>query len=620
MTKFTITVLLVLCIYACRKEPSFRFALFSDTHIGGTPAAAVDLRHAVADINDRDDIDFVIVSGDITDMNTGRHLVLAKRILDSLRVPYYIIPGNHDTKWSGSAGGNFISLWGDDKFVFDHAGYRFIGFHQGPVLRMGDGHISREVLAWLDDRLRKSGSAQPIFLVMHYPLNAAVDNWYECVDMIKDYNIKALLHGHGHRSQMNYNQGIPAFMGRSTLRAGEPKGGYTIFTVRNDSLLAAEQITGGPAGIPWAGIDLNEVYRVQPAGDSLLPAYSVNLDFPEVRPEWIFKSGYTMTASPVYDEQFAYVGDISGTVYALSLHDGKAVWESRVSGSVYGTAAVDKDHVVFTSADSSVYCLYKEDGTLKWKVKTGDALVSVPTIEDDIVFVGGTDGIFRALDLRHGEVIWQFEDVGGYVETRPLLYQTEVVFGAWDGKLYALDQTTGRPVWIWQGEQTNPLYSPAACWPVGADGKIFIAAPDRYLTAIDARNGTTIWRDNQWKFRETVGLSEDGKLVFGRSMTDSVIAFESRHSFPSVYWAADFRYGYDIAPSMPVEKDGTLFWGTKNGMIFAADASTGELLWQHKYQNYLILTVAPLDGRRVLFSNIDGDVVLLSTGSDMPGE
>jgi len=620
MTKYSIPVLLVFCIYACRQEPSFRFALFSDTHIGGTAAAALDLRHAVADVNNRNDIDFVIVSGDITDMNTGRHLALAKQILDSLRVPYYIIPGNHDTKWSGSAGGNFSSLWGDDKFVFDHAGYRFIGFHQGPILRMGDGHISREVLTWLDDQLRKSGSAQPIILVMHYPLNEAVDNWYACIDMIKDYTIKAILHGHGHRSQLTYDQGIPSFMGRSTLRAGEPKGGYTIFTVRNDSLLAVEQITGGADGVPWGGIDLNEVYHVQSAGDSLLPDYTVNRDFPDVRPEWIFRSGYTITASPVYDEQFVYVGDISGTVYALSLHGGKAVWESRVSGSVYGTAAVDQEHVVFTSADSSIYCFYKNDGTLKWKVKTDDALVSVPVIEDDIVFAGTSDGIFRALDLRHGEVIWQFEDVGGYVEARPLSYQTMVIFGAWDGKLYALDQATGEPVWIWQGERTNPLYSPAACWPVGADGKIFIAAPDRYLTAIDARNGKTLWRNNQWKFRETVGLSADGKLVFGRSMTDSVVAFESGRSFPSVYWAADFRYGYDIAPSMPVEKDGTLFWGTKNGMIYAADASTGELLWKNKYQNTLILTVAPLDDRRVLFSNIDGDVVLLSAGADRRGE
>ncbi len=302
-------------------------------------------------------------------------------------------------------------------------------------------------------------------------------------------------------------------------------------------------------------------------------------------------------------------------MYALSLSDGKVVWKSRHTGSIYGTAAVDHKHLVFTSADSAIYCLDKTDGTLIWKVTTSNALVSVPVIEEDIVYVGASDSSFRALDIRHGEVIWQYEGVGGYVETKPLIYQGNIIFGAWDGKLYALDQINGDPRWTWQGERTNPLYAPAACWPVGADGKIFIAAPDRYLTAIEILTGKTLWRNNQWKFRETVGISTNGNLVYGRSMTDSVIAFESKRSFPSVAWAGDFGYGYDIAPSMPVEKEGTLFWGTKNGLIFAADASTGALFWKYKYQNYLIQTVTPISRQRVVFSNIDGDVVLLSNDS-----
>jgi len=229
-----------------------------------------------------------------------------------------------------------------------------------------------------------------------------------------------------------------------------------------------------------------------------------------------------------------------------------------------------------------------------------------------MVFVGGSDGIFRALDIRHGEIIWEYAGVTGYVETKPLLYQNMVIFGAWDGRLYALEKNTGEPVWIWREPNKNPLYSPAACWPVAAFGKIFIASPDRFIRAIDAENGQTIWQDNRWKFRETVGLSENGLLVFGRSMTDSVIAFDTRRSAAQVVWAANFFYGYDIAPSMPVEKNGTLFWGTKNGWVFACNAVTGDLKWKFRYQNYLINTVTPVSANQVLFSNIDGDIICLS--------
>ena len=141
--------------------------------------------------------------------------------------------------------------------------------------------------------------------------------------------------------------------------------------------------------------------------------------------------------------------------------------------------------------------------------------------------------------------------------------------------------------------------------------KIFIAAPDRNISAIDVRNGKTIWRNNNWKFRETIGISENGKYIFARSMTDSVVAFNATVTKPVVKWAEDFGYGYDIAPSMPMEKNGTLFWGTKNGLIIAANSETGKLKWKYKYQNYLINTVFPNNEHSVLFSNMDGHVGML---------
>ena len=540
-----------------------RFALFSDTHVAEGTTGAADLRLAVADVNTQTDINFVLVSGDITDLNIGNNLRLAKQILDSLEIPYYIIPGNHDTKWSGSAGANFRALWEDDKFVFDHGGYRFIGFHQGPVLRMDDGHIPSEILFWLRKQLIQTGSHMPVILVMHYPLSPAVDNWHECVDIIQDYNIKAIIHGHGHRNRLLNYQGIPGIMGRSILRARSERGGYSIFSLDKDSLRAFTKIIGESIVTKWTSVSLNKNINIASVPDSLLPDNLINKKYPFVNVDWVFNSGNMMTASPVSDENQIYIGDVSGSFYALDTESGDIVWSFQGAGAIYGTAAVYQNKLVFTSADSVIYCLNSDDGSIIWKYKTGDALVSVPLIADEVVYVGASDGVFRALDMRHGELIWEYKKVGSYVETRPLLYQNKVIFGAWDGRLYALNQLSGHLEWLWIGEKTNPLYSPAACWPVAAAGMAFITAPDRFLTAIDTKTGKTIWRNNRWKFRETIGLSGDGNTVYGRSMTDSVVAFQSQYTSPVTKWAEDFAYGYDIAPSMPVEKEGTLFWGTK---------------------------------------------------------
>jgi outer membrane protein assembly factor BamB/predicted phosphodiesterase len=600
-------IIFVTLIWGCTNSSSFKFALFSDTHIIENSTAIEDLKQVVADVNKNPVIEFVLVSGDITEINTGSNLIIAKEILDELNKPYYIIPGNHDTKWSGSGGSNFRALWGDDKFVFDFNDFRFIGFHQGPVLRMADGHISLETLDWLKKSLQQSGKEKSIILLMHYDLTSSIDNWYECVEILKDYNIKAILHGHGHRNRLkNYNN-IPGFMGRSTLRARSSSAGYTIFEIHSDSLIANEKKTDSEELNQWNKISLAERNKIES-----VPDYSINQKYPGVELQWLFNSGFAMTASPVCDEKNVYIGNVSGSMIALDKETGEKLWEFKAREAIYGTAAISNDYLVFTSADSSIYCIDTKSGNKIWNVKTGNALVSVPAIEDGIIYVGSSDNVFRALDLKTGKLIWEYKSVNDYVESKPLIYKDKVCFTAWDGKLYALDKNNGSLIWDWQGPKIHSLYSPAACWPVSANGKIFIAAPDRYVSAIDAGTGETIWRNNKWKFRETIGISENAKYIFARSMTDSVVAFHSSGSKSKIKWAKDFGYGYDIAPSMPMEKDGTLFWGTKNGLIIAADSETGGMKWKYKFQNYLINTVYPLNNHSVFFSNMDGYVGLLS--------
>ena len=120
MKRFVLLILSVgfFFISACSHQHLFRFAWFSDTHISGTSSGEDDLSAAVRDINQLGNIDFVIVSGDITDLNIGNYLQKTKNVLDELNIPYHIIPGNHDTKWTDTGNQNFVDLWGADKFTF----------------------------------------------------------------------------------------------------------------------------------------------------------------------------------------------------------------------------------------------------------------------------------------------------------------------------------------------------------------------------------------------------------------------------------------------------------------------------------------------------------------------
>ena len=94
-----------------------RFAVISDTHIGAGSAASA-LESVVAAVNSRPALEFVVVAGDITEKGRLTEFVEAKKILDGLKVPYYAVPGNHDSHWIGHGLTNFLKTWPEDRFFF----------------------------------------------------------------------------------------------------------------------------------------------------------------------------------------------------------------------------------------------------------------------------------------------------------------------------------------------------------------------------------------------------------------------------------------------------------------------------------------------------------------------
>ncbi len=611
-TYHTYYLLATFLFLSCHPQKDFRFAWLTDTHVSATTSGEDDLKAAVDDINQLSKIDFVLVTGDITDLNINNNLQKAKNALDKLTIPYHIIPGNHDTKWTDSGNGNFFELWGNDKFIFDSFGIKFIGMHQGPELRMADGHFAPHDMRWLDSVLTSlSNKEQPIIFVTHYPIDPSIDNYDVFLDKINGYNFRMILHGHGHRNRLSNYYGIPGVMGRSSLRGRDETGGYTIADVHSDSIFFSERITGIKTSEPWAKLPLLEPLYSVHNQKITYPDYTVNDSFPNIHPKWIFESHNLMAASPVFADTKVFVGDAAGNMNALSLENGELLWQYNTGHKIYGTAAIKNNRLVFACADGIIYCLNSLNGGLKWKHKTMRPNVAVPVIENNIVYIGGSDSTFRAIDLKSGKLIWKFEGLKGYVESKPLITRDKIVFTAWDQTVYAIDKYDGSLVWTWAEGRPHVLYSPAACWPVSANDKIFITAPDRFMTAIDAENGKTIWRSNKFKVRETLGISENGKFVYGQCMRDTVFAVDTHSESFNPIWVKNFNYGYDIAPSMLQSLAGTIYFGTKNGLIIAFDENNGNLRWKYKFGNTLINTVTPIDSNQVLFSNMDGKVVLL---------
>jgi len=607
-------VLLMACLLSLgmQAQSVFRFAQLTDLHLSpNNPNPTEDLLRSVAQINATDNIDFVLVTGDITEEGDRASMEKVKSCLDLLKVKYYMALGNHETKWSDSGCTAFGEIFGSERFEFEHKGFLFLGFNSGPLMRMAYGHVVPQDIRWMTERMEQAGKDKPVILVSHYPMKEGdVDNWYEVTDAVRPFNVRLFIGGHYHADQVHRYDGIPGVLMRSNLRDKDNKQGYGIYEITSDSIKVFTQRIGEPAK-QWASFSLTEEYYDHQGKAEKYPDFSVNQEYAKAKEQWVVQTGAGIYCSPAVENDQVFVGDDLGSLTAYALKNGKKLW-SFVSGKrIVGTPAVSQGIVVFGSADRTIYGLNAADGSLRWKVNAAEPVLGAVTIHEGIAYVGASDKTFRAIDIQTGKVVWIYDQVKGYIETKPLIADNKVIFSAWDNTLYALDKATGKEIWKWTGGLTRMHFSPAAVWPVASNGKVFIADPQRAMTAIDLQNGETIWRTFRSQVRETIGLSEDGERVYSKTMNDSIVCYSTLTETPEQVWASNVGFGYEHAPSMPQEKDGVVYGSTKEGLLFALEAKTGKVIWKHKVGNSLINTVVPLNGREVLFTATSGEVGLI---------
>jgi outer membrane protein assembly factor BamB len=612
--QFFLLILTIFLIPAAAQHQNsiFSFALVTDTHIGGATAEE-DLRRTVRDINGIDSLAFVIVSGDVTEFGSDSELLLAKAILDSLNKPWYIIPGNHDTKWSESGANSFRVVFGDEAFAFTHDRWLFLGTNSGPNMRMGPGQIPRENLVWLDSVLSVPENREmKIVSVNHYPLDEGLNNWYELTDRLNKLDTRLALCGHGHTNRVMNFEGIPALMCRSNLRAGAETGGYNIMTVTGDTLLCAAVRHPGAATMPaWARVQL---VRHDFAADTTAwprPDYSMNTTYPDVKEVWRIQENSDIGAGAVVAGRFAIITNTGGEIKALDIRNGQERWKVSTGAKIYSTPATDRRRVIAVSSDGMVRALALKSGRLLWSFDLRQPSVASPVTDGNRVYLTGSSGKCYALDIKDGTVIWSNAMIDGFVETIPIIYRGMLIFGTWNNHLYALDTDSGEMLWDWHNGYSNRMLSPAACVPVAVDGRLFVVAPDRKMACLDANTGQLLWHSDLGKIavRESMGITADSTLILAKTMNGITVGVDAEGAKDTVVWKTAFDIGYDIAPGVIEEQSGVILIPSDKGVIHAASREEGRLLWSHRISSCLINRIVPLGTNGAICSSMDGVVV-----------
>lgn len=627
MKKLILSVFAVLLpLFCLAQDGPLRFAFMTDLHYSKGSSTIKGLQACINDINANERVDFVLLGGDITDFGTDEEIADVKALLDQLKVKYYIVAGNHDSTWSESGCNSFIKIFGYERYMFEAGGWRFIGCNCGPDMRMAPALLPKECLVWLDGMEK----GKKTIFVNHYPQDTSVLNYFDVTKQLKKIGVQFELGGHWHSNRaLNYD-GIPGVLMRDSYSGVAP--GYNIIELTDNHVSVSEKRVYKNSSVlfpAWFEKDLAPVEDKTQYDADGLPTdfpwmkYDVNETYSNVKELWKVSDDANIVAGFAINGDVAYYPTTTGYLRAISLKDGSRLWTQKFGGKIFSTPACDGKRVVFGCTDNYIYCVNADNGKTLWKVKCNKSVVGSPYIKDGVAYIGSSDGIFRAINMKNGKLVWKFEGVEGFVVCTPYVDDEQVVFGCWGQRLYSLDTKTGALQWKWKNPRSSRMYSPAATVPVKSNGRIFIAIPDRHVYALDAKTGEQLFCVNGG--REAIGLSQDGKTVFAKSMVHSCYAFPSDVALSNVKdgtlqesaltWKNDQnKMGYEIGPTPIVETEGTVIYPADKGNILAFDAKDGSFKWAHKISVALVNPIKVWKeggATRILASTMDAKITLL---------
>lgn len=324
---------------------------------------------------------------------------------------------------------------------------------------------------------------------------------------------------------------------------------------------------------------------------------------------WKVALGGPIIASPTLCDGVIYVGAKDGGFHAVDPATGQDRWRFVADASITASAAVTGDLVYFQSDAGTVYAVRIADGTLAWKRATGtdlpfmnykpgvdfwDYWASSPLYADGRIYIGGGDGVVRALDARTGAVIWTYA-THGRVRATPATDGRRIFVGSFDGAMYALDRADGKLAWSFQtlGNtefKIGAIQSSAAV----ADGLVVFGSRDYRLYALDAATGKPAWiapHKGSWAIGSPAVVG--GKACVGSSDLKIVQCVDLRTG--QEVWRTSLNGAAFASPAVAGD---ALFIGTFGGTLYQLNLADGK-----------IVSGAGSDGRLIGTAWIEGGVV-----------
>jgi len=218
-----------------------------------------------------------------------------------------------------------------------------------------------------------------------------------------------------------------------------------------------------------------------------------------------------------------------------------------------------------------------------WSLDTHGSIYSSPMIRNGVLYMGNNAGHFYALNSVTGEILWQFE-TGQEIRSTAAI-SGDIICVESGKNLFGLNLQGEEQ---WQFEHSDQ--SPQGFWefhhssPLIVDDVAYVGAEYGKVYGVDIHTGTEVFccqsPDTQSVIRTTPAIY-NGKIYFG-NMDGVFFAYDL--STGELVWSYDTKNDKTFSWPNSIQDDvvihnGAVYFAGKGCVIYALNAETGETIW-----------------------------------------
>ena len=290
--------------------------------------------------------------------------------------------------------------------------------------------------------------------------------------------------------------------------------------------------------------------------------------------------GSFVKLSPAVDSGTVYAASFSGEVAALNSDSGEERWKIETEEPISAGVGLSENFALVGTNTGQVLALRREDGTEAWRTQVSSEILATPRAADGVVVVRTVDGKFTGLNENSGEQLWVYQYTVPVLTLRgtapPLLGQGVAIAGLDSGKLVAISLKDGIPVLEMtiappRGRTELDRLVDVDAEPKAIGAVLFVAAYQGNISAIDLRNGNTIWA-REISIHSGLDVSPQG--VYVSDADDSVWGLDLRTG--NTRWEQPALSGRSL--SAPVVSQDYVVVGDFEGYLHWLDSNTGQIV------------------------------------------